>query len=127
VRKVNCEGSVALITVLIITATLLSTGVALVLISLDLSMATKDALSRQRVEAMKQTCVEESLSRLKASAGYSGTLTYSYNGDTCSSTVTTDLNDPNVRVLAVTGTTDGYSLDETVRVDISTEPFHVLH
>ena len=120
------KGSIALLTVIVVTAILLASGMSLVLVSSDLIIASKDYSNVQRISLVQRTCLEESLSRVKKNDSFTGTVAYNGGQDTCSSLVENDPVNPSIKVLTITGTTDGYSLVDVVHVDISVEPYHIV-
>lgn len=120
------RASVGLTTVLIITAILLSGGITIALINVDMAFASKNFASRNVAELIGVTCFEESMREFKSSTAFVGEVNYSNTVGSCLATVSNDPVDPNVKLVEIESTVGEYVYSYLKEVDISTEPFSVL-
>lgn len=81
------KGAVALITILVISAVLLSVGITLSAIGHNEVVLSGVFRDGETAFAIADACAEEGLSRLKQDSGFTGT-TFTIDGGTCSVTVT---------------------------------------
>ncbi len=121
----NNKGSVALTTVLVISAVLLMGGVTLVLTSMDLALSTKDYESKITMTSLSRTCLEESLIRLKSDPNYVGTVSYSNDGS-CTANITIDGVNPGYRNINVVSILGDHTLNDQNIVDVSTSPYQII-
>jgi|SRR6185369_8776896 len=124
IRIANKKGSVALTTVIVVTAILLISGVSLALTSGDLAKATKNFTNRFIAKAYSQSCLEESL--LKIKSGYTGTFTMTVDLGSCSSTVAINGSNSNYRDLTLQGVQGSNNFKETRTYDISQTPYLLI-
>lgn len=81
------KGVVALVTVLIVMATLVSLGLVIAAIGRDEILLSRTVENGARAFAVADACVEEGLVRLKSSSSYAGG-SFVIDGGTCVITVT---------------------------------------
>ena len=124
--SVNERGSIALITVIVISGILLASGIALTLLSADLALSTENYSARIRLEGSVRTCLEESLHHIKINKSFTGLVEYSENGDSCTADVSDDPGDPNMKVIVIEAAFEEFEANRTHRVDVTTEPFQLL-
>ena len=120
------RGSIALVTVVVIGGILLATGIAVVMLSADLSIATKNYSAKVLMESTLRTCLEESLFRVKADDAFTGNVTYSNGGGDCSALVEDDPVIPETKIVTVDAAYNEYASQQEFTVDISSEPFQVV-
>lgn len=123
--KTLYNGAVALTTVIILTSILMIAGTTIVLTSIDLRKSTKNNNSFIQAEINFDSCIEESVQRLKYNPGYTGTFTVTMINGSCEAIVSNDV-DPMVKILEIISTSETSTFSDTVRVDTSVYPFQVL-
>lgn len=122
------KGNVALTAVVVIGFMLLVTGTSVIILSMDLSIATKHFENGSKARLNTRTCFEEAMRALSDDDSFTGDLEYTYDGVSCTATVTDDT-DPNVKVVTVTSTATSdvdYTETSEKRVDISQDPIAVI-
>ncbi len=125
-RHKYSEGTVALTTVLIISAILLIGGVTVILSGIDLTISTKNFETNRILQGVERTCLEESLNRVKSSSSFTGNITFTEAPTTCTASVSNDPLHVNFKVIAVTSSKGSYTINHTYTVDISQSPFEIL-
>jgi hypothetical protein len=114
------SGSIALTTVIIITAILLSGGITLLLTSIDLSNMRKGQTATTKAQFQYQSCLEEAVRRIKLNSSYTGTITVNPSGTLlCTAVVTNDSN-PTNKVVVTTVTINNYTQEFTRKVSSTT-------
>ena len=125
-KQNRTEGSIALITVIVISGILLASGIAVILLSADLAIASQDYSAKVRMESALRTCLEESLFRVKGDIDFVGDVSYTNGFQQCSSVVSDDPITPDVKIISVDASYDGYGTTDEFSVDVSSEPFQIL-
>lgn len=111
------KGSIALTTVLMVSAILLASGLTLILTSIDLSFASKNFNSYQLSKIRSKTCLEESLYKISKNPSYTGTVSYTYSDGSCTAIITNDLVISTTKIVSINTTLNVYNYSETKRVD----------
>ncbi len=119
----HSRGSVALITVIVLCGILLVSGITIVLMSADLTLSTENYSARTHLDMSLRTCIEESLQRVKMDVTYTGDISFSWNGDSCSATVDDDPVIPGVKRITVDASFEEYEAQREYGYDVSVEPF----
>lgn len=118
------KGNIALTTVILAGAILITTGVAVLYNAMDISIATKSYVSHTAVEAKLNSCIEEGMYRIVKAVSYTGTYTVTFADGSCSGTVTVDPVISSKRRISVSATyLGGYTLTRVKVVDTTTSPF----
>jgi hypothetical protein len=118
------RGSIALTSVILAGAVLITSGMAVLFNAMDITIATKSYVSRSFVESKITSCIEEALYRINTNVLYTGSFTVTFADGSCQGNVTIDGSAPTKRFVSVTGTYLGeYILSRTKIVDTSTSPF----
>jgi len=120
-RTNNQKGSVALTTVIVISAILLFSGISILITNIDLTRVANDYNNRLVVTLGIESCFEESLYKLKYDRTYTGTINLSNGFGDCSSLIEDDGVD--IKKFTLTSNLDEYYYEVTRRVDISVFPF----
>lgn len=121
------DGSVALITIIILTILLVSVGSSLVLSSADYLISGRDFSERVTLDLVKRTCFEEGMHHLKLNKSYTGEFTYTRGTETCTVNVSQEGGSPNKRLIHVVATHGTYSLTDSFHVDTTVKPYVVTH
>lgn len=125
--KRNSQGSVALITIIILTVLLVSVGSSLVLSSADYIISGKDFSERVALDLIKRTCFEEGMHHIKLKKAYTGNFVYSRGSDSCTVVISQEGSDPNNRLIEIEATRGTYSLSDEFHVDTTVKPYQVTH
>jgi hypothetical protein len=120
----SVKANIALTTVILAGAILITTGIAVLYNAMDISIATKSYLSRTTVETKLTSCIEEGMFRIVKSLSYTGNYSVTFADGTCTGTVTIDPTVPTKRHIIVTATyLGGYTLQREKLVDTTTSPY----
>jgi hypothetical protein len=119
------KASVALTSVLLISAILLSSGITLVLTNIDLARASKDFFALQKNKLNAETCLEESLFDIKQNFSYTGTFNYSNPVGSCTAVVS-DGTPSTIKIVEMTSIVGDYYYRTTVRIDTTQNPIAVV-
>lgn len=125
-KLITKKGSVALTLVLVTSSMLLVSGITVLLLSIDLTISSKNVNSRLLADIRSRTCFEESMFRLKQNPSFTGTVEYAYENGNCEGNIAQDAVNANLRVITVSGNLNEYTHNEEYLVDVSEEPFTVL-
>ena len=87
VKKEQQKGYIALTTVLVVLPLLLLTGINLVYENITEMVAGKMRFDYNILELNAETCLEESVRKIKFNPQYTGTLNFSLTGWSCEVTV----------------------------------------
>ncbi len=123
--KKTKKASVALTTVIVITAILTVGAVTLVLNTIDINKTSRN-LSDYSVSYLKSiTCLEEGILRIKQDNNYTGVFDVRFDGiDICSATVTNP--GGSIRNIKVVSTNLDTNFVRNYEINISTDPYSVL-
>ena len=120
------KGSIALVTVIVVSGILLATGVVIVLANADLALSAEGFLAQVHIDTTERTCLEECLYRVKLDPDFRGMVNFSNESGACTADITTDPIDPNIIEVDVTVAADEFARNSTIRVDISSEPYEIV-
>ena len=123
--KSRPRGTIALITVLIVSSMLLSTGVAIVLSSIDLTLSASNINGKLAAEGLIRTCLEESMMKLKYDPAYTGNVNYNNGQGSCTAVISDNAN-PDYKDVSVTTDAQGYVMNSNYTADISQNPFELV-
>lgn len=125
-KKEYKKGSVALTSVIIITAILMFGGITAVISSLDVTNATVNNVYIEKAKVLGGTCFQESLHRVKTLPEFTGDVTFTdIDGNTCTSTVSDNVT-PDLKDINTTSTYNDHTYSFLKRVDISSDPFMII-
>lgn len=125
-KKHTADASIALITVIIVSAILLAIGTSLVISSMDLTMSSKNALASTYSYSLRRTCLEEAMYKLRYDSSYSIGITVNTEKGTCTATILPHDTEPDMRFIDITTQYDNYTTEETKTVDLSQNPFEIV-
>ncbi len=114
------EGSVALLTVILLLVVLVSVGAAIVASSTDYLISGKNVTERYHLEMLNRTCVEEAMYRIKRNPSFTGDFSITVNDRTC--VVTAQTINASTRSLRIVNESGNYTLTKEYSVDTSTNP-----
>lgn len=123
---VQQKGSIALTAVIAMSSILLLAGITLVLTSIDFARSTKSYENTFRAQLNTNSCLEEALYRLGTNRQYTGSISVSDDGNSCSATVTTNAQNPNYKDVAITSTVDVQVNNVTYQVDTSSSQLMIV-
>jgi hypothetical protein len=118
------EGSASLITVVLLTAILIITGLTVVFMSIDLQKNNLAYKSKVEVKVTAKSCFEESMNVVKDNLTYTGTFNFVENGHSCVSTITSL--GAGISEIEVVATDTVFTYKETHQIDVSQYPPKVL-
>lgn len=124
-QNLKYNGGVALTTVIILTALLMLSGTTIVLTSIDLRKSTKNNSSYIQAEINFDSCIEESVHRIKFNPTFTGSFSINLLNGSCQSIVSNDAN-PAVKVFNITSISEGSTYTGSIKVDTSTYPFEIV-
>lgn len=81
-------GSVSLVTVVLLSAILIVSGLTVVFSSIDLQKSNLGLKNRIEIKVSAKSCFEESMNIIKDDLGYTGTYVYNDGDDACNSVIT---------------------------------------
>ena len=124
-KNSNETGAIALTAVIVITAILLTGGIAIAYTNIDIARASKNFTSSKFAKNTTVTCLEEAMNRFKSNTSYTGTINFAYpDGDsTCQAIVADDAGNPGFKTVDLTGAYEEYSYTESKLVNTNVEPF----
>ena len=120
------RATIALTTVLIISAMLLFGGIALVVSSVDSNIVSESYLNvLSRLKA--RSCLEEALLKVARNTSYIGVLQIPFDDGICSANVSNDPGNPNIKIIDITSNSEQFNYQEQKKVDISVYPPLVIN
>ncbi|MFW5702686.1 MAG: hypothetical protein ACOCXP_01840 [Candidatus Dojkabacteria bacterium] len=115
-RIKKMRGSVALTTVILTSAILVSAGISLLITSIDLSRARQGHGAQIQASIQMNSCKEEALRRIEQDNNFTGSISISEQGEQlCEVVVSTDMQNGDIKILELSVTVREYSSSETVR------------
>lgn len=126
ISQKRMNGSVALTTLIVIMAILLSAGATLIVLNVDMAKSTKDYSNVVKNDLDIESCLQESLLKLKNDPSYTGSQIMSVDGIQCNLSITVDTENANYRDVTVSTNGTDYSYDKSIIVDISTAPITIV-
>lgn len=122
----KAEGSIALITVLVVSSILLISGLTIVLSSVDYSKSVKNISKVVDSGPIIDSCFEESMYKIKLNKNITGPFTITVDSLSCNANIQNDAGDPNIKVITISTTIDGNSFQRTRKVNVSSNIFTVI-
>ncbi len=120
------KGYVALTTVLIIIPLLLLTGVDSVYKSLTTVITSRMNYDYQILKTNKETCIEETIYRVKRSVDYTGEFTLAIDDWSCISTVTNVVGEPGIKEIFMELTdSNGTVINVNKELNTNINPFEL--
>jgi hypothetical protein len=86
--KQKYEGVIALMTVILVMAILVSSTIATLLLTIDIGESSAGLRGKAIAEIMQYNCLEESLNKIKQNLSYTGTFTIGDSNYGCNATIT---------------------------------------
>lgn len=121
------KASVSLTTVLVTTAVLLAGSISVLFNIIDMTRTNKDNLMYELNSIRADSCLEESMNKLKFNPNYTGDVSITFIDGSCISNITIDPLNIIIRDLHITSTIDEYHYEMYKKVDISQTPFYVYN
>ncbi len=120
------DGAIALTTLLIVFSILLFSGTTLILLATDFSKSLSAVNNGSIAQIHAQSCMEESLIRLKENIYYSGSITINIDNGYCQADVSIDQTNNNYRDIEVSSYKFDSSYYQSSIVDISGDEFVII-
>jgi len=124
-RSENYKAYVALTTILIIIPILLMGGIALLYSNMNLLISTQSMYASSLSNNEYNTCLEESVLKIKRDNNYTGTLTINFPSYTCTAVISNYMGNTNIKQIDITVTSGIYTYNRVQIVDISISPYSV--
>lgn len=122
----NKQGAIALTTLLIVFSILLFSGTTLILLATDFAKSLSAVNNGTIAQIHAQSCMEESLIRLKENKYYSGSLTINIDNGFCKSDVSIDLVDIDLRDIDIESRKFDSAFFQTSKVDVSGDEMIII-
>jgi hypothetical protein len=121
------KANVSLTTVLVTSAIIILGSITVILNVVDMSRNSKNNMMYELNSMRSDSCIEESMHRIKYNPSFTGTVTITFEDGNCQSVVSIDPVDPNIRILALTAQIDDYYFSITKKADISQSPIYIFN
>ena len=119
------KGSVALTTVILVSGILLTIGVTIILIGIDLAKSSRSYFNYVQAEINSTTCLEEGLERVKKNLSIEDTFTIPLQEGSCTVIISNDTN-PGIKKFEITSEYQENSYGIIKKVDTSKNPFEIF-
>jgi hypothetical protein len=121
------KGYVALTTVLVMLPLLLITGINSIYSNITSLLVGKMNYDYQILEANAQTCLEETVYKIKWGVDYTGTFTIDMEDWSCVSTVTNKDGEPGVKTIEMELTDKNNNVEKSIvkELNINSNPFEL--
>lgn len=119
------RGNIALTTVILVSALLVVSGMAVLTNAIDIAMSTKSYFNRVVTEVHTSTCVEEGMRKLVQLPTFTGSVTVTYPEGNCQVAIADVVGFPTQKTMVITTVFREYSITRTKKVDTSTSPMTV--
>ncbi len=116
------RGSIALTTLILASAVILTTGMVFIVTSADHYNSLKNTESVQEAEPVISSCFEEGMRKLKLNKNFTGSSSVTLGSNTCTVTVA---GNSNTRTIVVNATLPRNAYTRTYTIDVSTNNFIV--
>lgn len=123
----SLRANISLTVVILAGAVMLTSGLAVLSNSMDVSLSTKAYLNNTLVEMRATSCIEEAMYRITKDVSYVGQLTIPFTGGSCEVTVTNEPVGASIKKLVVTTTVSGYRSQRTVYGHTDTTPYSLTN
>lgn len=125
-KKPQIKASIALTTVIIVSAILLSGGITLVLVSIDLALARQGHSATTEGRFHSVSCLEEVLKRLSEDSSFEGNVSIAPVEENCTATVSNDPGDSSIKLVEITSVVESYSTLLTRKIQTFPESAPIL-
>lgn len=119
------KGSVALTTVILVSGILLTIGVTIILVGIDLSKSSRSYFNYIQAEIYSTSCIEEGLDRVKRNLSLVGTITIPLEEGSCTIIITNETN-PSIKIFDISSIYQENTYKIIKKVDTSKNPFEVF-
>lgn len=120
------KGYVALTTLLVILPLLLLTGIDSIYKNLTSLSVSKMNYDYQILKSNKETCLEETVYRIKRSANYTGDFTLTMDDWSCLSTVSNNVGEPGIKTIHMElSDENNIEISVTKELNTNTNPFEL--
>lgn len=122
------KGYIALTTVLVILPLLLLTGIDSLYKNTTALIVGKMNHDYQILKSNTETCLEETVYKIKRNRSYTGTYTIAMDSWSCEITVSNKEETPGVKIIVITATdTNGASYESSKELNVNTDPFELTN
>ncbi len=126
-RNKKLDAAVALTTLIVIMAILLSAGTTLIMLNVDMSKSARDYLNTVQNDFDIESCLQESLLKLKHNPLYAGNETIMLSSIECNIEVTVNLENPDYRDVIVAIDDPEYPYKKGITVDTSSSSIKIVN
>lgn len=120
------KGYIALTTVLIVLPILLLSGIDLIYKNISLLVTSKMTYDSNLLQINAETCLEESVYKLKRDHLFTGVFTMTQTGWSCEAIIADKVGEPGVKLMSITATDDSDNyVNIQKELNISTDPFEI--
>ncbi len=125
-KKKKQKGYIALTTVLIILPLLLLTGIDSVYKNITLLLTGKMTYDHNILEINAETCLEESVYKIKKNRTYAGVLTITQTEWSCTATISDKSGEAGVKLIEITASDKGDNVVTIFKqLNTNTDPFGI--
>lgn len=121
-KKHDQKGIIALTTLIIVIAIMITGGITLLLTSIDTSVSTEAFNNRLLAKIRSRACLEEGLYRIKQDPLYIGTVTLTFADGDCDAVVTDSVGNPGIKILDIDSTIEEFGYSSQKAVDTNADP-----
>ncbi|NLD25216.1 hypothetical protein GX656_01060 [Candidatus Dojkabacteria bacterium] len=120
------KGYIALTTVLIVLPILLLTGIDLVYKNIGLLLTSKMTYDSNILQINAETCLEESVYKIKRDHLFVGVFSMTQEGWSCNSIIAEKVGEPGVKLLSITATDDSDNYVNILKeLNVNSDPFEI--
>jgi hypothetical protein len=120
------KGSVALTTVIVLSGILIAAAATLTLVTIDLRQGTALSIDYTEAQIHIDTCIEESVQRLKYLPTFTGEITVDFDNGSCRSTIS-DGAQPGIKLVEMESSSGEAMYMKSISVDTTDYPFEVIY
>ena len=120
------KGYIALTTVLIVLPILLLTGIDLVYKNIGLLLTSKMTYDSNILQINAETCLEESVHKIKRDHLFVGVFSMTQEGWSCNSIIADKVGEPGVKLLSITTTDESDNYVNILKeLNVNSDPFEI--
>lgn len=120
------KGNVALIAVISMIAISLAGGFALTVSSVNYKLSTMGFIASTNMQTQIQSCKEEAFRKISRDLNFTGNISLTFDGGSCTSTISINTDNSNHRDVNITSTYSDFNKSKYVKVDVSVSPIREI-
>ena len=121
------KANVSLTVVLVTSAVLLIGSITIILNVIDMTKTNKDNVMYELNTIRADSCLEESMNRLKFNPNFEGSVSITFEDGSCESIISIDLVNNDLRLLEISSVINEYHYQISKQVDMLQTPFYVFN